>query len=321
VRLHFVDTDGEVVEELQRAFAGVPDVTCATGDILAVAHHALVSPANTHGFTAGGLDAAYSSFFGRGIQTAFQEAIDQRVEGFLPVGSSLAIRTGHARIPLVIFAPTVHRPEHLTSQNCYLAMRAVLSLIKDEPDLAQDVFCPGLATGRVPAAESARQMFRAYEEWRSHQCELVSRQLNSLPLEELVRRGVSERLARALTSPKDYHPDLNICVRKVNWEYAVPADAKDIVPLWSSNADACVRWIRNGRHEYVRLYHDDADWYLMALSEQGVMARLWNTWCEFNEGEHQRFAEAIGFAHWELALRLWEEDYDRFEEWMTTFRG
>jgi O-acetyl-ADP-ribose deacetylase (regulator of RNase III) len=85
------------------------------------------------------------------------------------VGASLAIRTGHARVPFLIVAPTMHTPEEVPSENCYRAMRAVLRLVEAESELALDVFCPGLATGtgRVPAADAAREMFKAYEDWRS----------------------------------------------------------------------------------------------------------------------------------------------------------
>jgi O-acetyl-ADP-ribose deacetylase (regulator of RNase III) len=84
------------------------------------------------------------------------------------VGASLAIRTGHARVPFLIVAPTMHTPEEVPSQNCYRALRAVLRLVEVERELADEVFCPGLATGtgRVPAADAAREMFRAYEDWR-----------------------------------------------------------------------------------------------------------------------------------------------------------
>jgi len=164
MHLHFVDTSGDLIEELRRAFAGASDVTCTTGDILAVARHALVSPANSYGFMDGGIDAAYSAFFGAQLQVAVQQAINRRPEGHLPVGASLAVRTGHARIPYLIVAPTMQFPEEVPSQNCYRAMRAILRLVKAEPELGREVFCPGLATGtgRVPAGEAAAEMFRAY---------------------------------------------------------------------------------------------------------------------------------------------------------------
>jgi O-acetyl-ADP-ribose deacetylase (regulator of RNase III) len=167
--IRFVDTSGDVVRELRNVFAGVADVVCSEGDILAVARNALVSPANSYGFMDGGIDAAYSAFFGPQVQIAVQEAINRRPEGHLPVGASLAVRTGHARIPFLVVAPTMHTPEEVPSANCYRAMRAVLRLMTAEPDIAREIFCPGLATGigRVPPAEAAAQMFRAYVDCRA----------------------------------------------------------------------------------------------------------------------------------------------------------
>jgi O-acetyl-ADP-ribose deacetylase (regulator of RNase III) len=167
--LHFVDTSGDLVDELRRVFAGVDEVVCSDGDILAVAQNAIVSPANSYGFMDGGIDAAYSAFFGSRLQATVQEAINRRPEGYLPVGASLAVRTGHDRIPFLIVAPTMHFPEEVPSDNCYRAMRAILRIMRTEPDVGRDVFCPGLATGigRVPPAEAAEQIFRAYDDWRT----------------------------------------------------------------------------------------------------------------------------------------------------------
>jgi O-acetyl-ADP-ribose deacetylase (regulator of RNase III) len=166
--MHFVDTDGDVVQELRRAFAGIEEVVCTEGDILAVAENALVSPANSYGFMDGGIDAAYSAFFGPQLQSTVQDAINRRPEGLLPVGASLAVRTGHPRIPFLIVAPTMHTPEEVPSENCYRAMRAVLRLVQTETAIGSEVFCPGLATGtgRVPPADAARQMLRAFKDWR-----------------------------------------------------------------------------------------------------------------------------------------------------------
>lgn len=167
--LHFVDTSGDLVYELRRAFHRVDDVACLDGDILTVARNAIVSPANSYGFMDGGIDAAYSAFFGPRLQVAVQEAVNRRPEGHLPVGASLAVRTGHGRIPFMIVAPTMHTPGEVVSDNCYRAMRAILRLMHAEPEIGREVFCPGLATGvgRVPPAEAAKQMFRAYDDWRT----------------------------------------------------------------------------------------------------------------------------------------------------------
>lgn len=166
--LHFVDTSREVIDELRRVFVAVDEVVCSQGNILDVARNALVSPANSYGFMDGGIDAAYAEFFGPRLQAAVQAAINRRPEGYLPVGASLAVRTGHDTIPYLIVAPTMHTPEEVPSAHCYRAMRAVLRLMTAEPDIGREVFCPGLATGvgRVPPAEAAEQIFRAYEDWR-----------------------------------------------------------------------------------------------------------------------------------------------------------
>jgi O-acetyl-ADP-ribose deacetylase (regulator of RNase III) len=167
LRLHFVDLDGDVVDHLARAFAGIDEVTCTCGDILTVAHNAIVSPANSYGLMDGGIDAAYSAFFGPGLQATVLEAISRRSEEHLPVGASLVVPTSHPRIPFLIVAPTMHTPEQVSSQNCYRAMRAVLRLIDVQRGLAGDVFSPGLGTGtgRVPPVEAAAEMRRAYEDW------------------------------------------------------------------------------------------------------------------------------------------------------------
>jgi O-acetyl-ADP-ribose deacetylase (regulator of RNase III) len=62
----------------------------------------------------------------------------------------------------------MHTPEEVPSENCYRAMRAILRLMRAEPEIGREVFCPGLATGigRVAPAEAAQQMFRAYDDWR-----------------------------------------------------------------------------------------------------------------------------------------------------------
>lgn len=166
--IHFVDTAPDVIHELRRTFAGIAEVDCNDGDILATARNALVSPANSYGFMDGGIDAAYSAFFGPELQARVQEAINRRPEGYLPVGASLAVRTGHERIPFLIVAPTMHTPEEVPSGNCYRAMRAVLRLMEVETEIGGEVYCPGLATGtgRVPPDEAAEQMFRAYSDWR-----------------------------------------------------------------------------------------------------------------------------------------------------------
>ena len=139
-----------------------------------------------------------------------------------------------------------------------------------------------------------------------------------MSLRELVARGVDRPFARVLTAPGEYHRNLETIIAPTDWEYRVPTDAKDIVPLWAFNSDTHVRWTRSGAHEYVHLNHDDPEWWLIAVSEQGVKAELWRQWCEFqdDESETRRFSEAIGFEHWRAASEIRERSYDVLAPWI-----
>ena len=96
MKLHLVDADAEVASALQAAFTPFPEVQVCHGDLLSVAEHCVVSPANSYGFMDGGIDRELLSFFGPPLQQRVQEAIAERPEGFLPVGARFVeIRTGH----------------------------------------------------------------------------------------------------------------------------------------------------------------------------------------------------------------------------------
>jgi O-acetyl-ADP-ribose deacetylase (regulator of RNase III) len=167
--LHLVDANAEVAEALRDAFRAFAEVEVAHGDLLAVAHNAIVSPANGYGFLDGGVDRAYLDFFGPGIQARVHEAIAARPEGHLPVGASLVVRTGHTRIPYLLLAPTMLAPEPVVADHCYRALRAVLRLASAHAEVERLLFCPGLGTGvgRVAPGEAAEAMAQAYGDCKS----------------------------------------------------------------------------------------------------------------------------------------------------------
>jgi O-acetyl-ADP-ribose deacetylase (regulator of RNase III) len=188
MNLHLVDFNGCVVNAWANAFAPFPEVSIQQGDLLAVAMHCVVSPANSYGFMDGGIDAAYRTFFGAQIEKKVQEAVTRRPEGHLPVGASLVVRTGHHRVPFLIVAPTMTVPEQVISDNCYRAMRAVLRVATGE--VGQHVYCPGLATGvgMVPPENAAAMMAQAYRDWKSRGEPAASP--NGGPAERLGNSGV-----------------------------------------------------------------------------------------------------------------------------------
>ena len=168
MRLHFVDISPAVTSALIEAFKDHPEVRVICGDILVHAHHCVVSPANSFGFMDGGIDAAYTAFFGPGLQETVQAAIHQRPERMLPVGAALAVPTWHDRIPYMIVAPTMEVPEEVPASHSGRALRAVLRVADAEPRVAADIYCPGLATliGRVPPEDAAASMLAAYQHWK-----------------------------------------------------------------------------------------------------------------------------------------------------------
>lgn len=166
--LYLVDADATVAVALSEAFRPFPEVVVAHGDLLAVAQNTVVSPANSYGFMDGGIDAAFRKFFGAAVEIRVREAIGRRQEGYLPIGASLVVLTGNARIPYMIVAPTMVAPETIESQNCYRAMRAVLRVASAHEEVGEAVYCPGLGTGvgQVAPKEAAREMVEAYKDWK-----------------------------------------------------------------------------------------------------------------------------------------------------------
>ena len=141
------------------------------GELLAVAENTIVSPANSYGFLDGGIDRAYLSFFGASIQDRVHAAVNRRPEGYLPIGASEIVETGHPRIPYLLLAPTMTGPEFVTADNAYRAMRAVLRLAANHAAAGKCVYCPGLGTGvgGIDPANAAEQMALAYSDWKASQ--------------------------------------------------------------------------------------------------------------------------------------------------------
>jgi O-acetyl-ADP-ribose deacetylase (regulator of RNase III) len=167
MQLHLVDLESALVEAWEEQFKDCPEVAVKHGDILSIAHNAIVSPANSYGYMDGGIDLAYIEFFGMQLQVAVLDAINRRSEGLLPVGASVVVKTGNPMIQYLIVAPTMIVPEPVPASNCFFAMAAVLRAADHHPGIT-DVFCPGLATGigRVSFEEAASEMANAYRKWK-----------------------------------------------------------------------------------------------------------------------------------------------------------
>lgn len=169
MRLHFVDINPLVTDALRSCFSSHPEIEILCANLLSVAKHCIVSPANSYGFMDGGIDAAYLTYFGLSIQTTVQTAIARRPEGMLPIGASLVVRTHDERIPYLIIAPTMETPGEVPASHAGRALRAVLRLADAHPEISTDVYCPGLTThtGHADPHEAAQSMLEAYEHWKN----------------------------------------------------------------------------------------------------------------------------------------------------------
>lgn len=167
LRLHLVDIDRAVADALAQAFALHTDVDVQCCDILSVAHDTIVSPANSHGFMDGGVDAVYRRFFGNQLEATVRRRIARRPGGLLPIGAAEIVDTGHPQIQRLVVAPTMEMPEQVSADNAYRALRAALRTIRASDLPIADVYCPGLCTlvGGVAAHEAAEQMAQAYADW------------------------------------------------------------------------------------------------------------------------------------------------------------
>lgn len=188
MKLILRDRNQDMVDAWKVHFRNVENVEIGVGDIFDVGADAIVSPANSFGFMNGGIDLAYSRRFGWGLQGKLQKHLHEKYDGELPVGEAVLIPIEKPDEPYkyMISAPTMRVPMDIDGTvNAYLAMRAILRLVKKhnqravwlaetesiraektvEPqNLITSVLCPGLGTaiGRLPYKVAAFQMREAY---------------------------------------------------------------------------------------------------------------------------------------------------------------
>jgi O-acetyl-ADP-ribose deacetylase (regulator of RNase III) len=176
IEIHLCALDSTMARAWSSHFGSQPNVWIHEGDILAKKADAILSPANSFGFMDGGIDLAYSHFFGWDLQDRLQETLRREHAGELPVGSAVVVPTHHGNIPFLISAPTMRVPDNIADTvNVYLAFRAALLAVKASNGI-QSLLSPALGTGvgSMPIERAARQMYAAYVEvvlgeaqWRS----------------------------------------------------------------------------------------------------------------------------------------------------------
>jgi O-acetyl-ADP-ribose deacetylase (regulator of RNase III) len=173
VSLILCDRSAEMVRAWRDVFPDESGVRILNQNILTVPADALAVPANSFGFTDGGVDLAISrEVFDWGLQDRLRDVITREHYGELLVGQALVMTTGTQRLRYVLVAPTMRVPEDISATiNVYLAMRAILlaadthnQAAKQASEQIRSVAVPGLGAGvgQMQPDRVAYQMWIAY---------------------------------------------------------------------------------------------------------------------------------------------------------------
>jgi O-acetyl-ADP-ribose deacetylase (regulator of RNase III) len=167
--IYLRDVNPEVVSAWRKSFENVALVEISCGDIFGKVADAIVSPANSFGYMDGGIDLAYSRYFGWKLQDRLQATLKTEFFGELPVGQALVLATENTRIPFLVSAPTMRVPTTVRNTvNVYLAFRAALIAVliqnRTHEKKISSLLVPGLGTGvgEMPPEKAANQMRSAY---------------------------------------------------------------------------------------------------------------------------------------------------------------
>jgi O-acetyl-ADP-ribose deacetylase (regulator of RNase III) len=164
MKIIFSDINKDIVNALMLAFTDCPNVAASLGDIFRFKADVIFSPANSFGFMDGGIDFAYTKFFGKSVQDILQKRIREEFNGELLVGQAAEVVTFNQDIPWLISAPTMRVPQNISNTvNVYLSFKAALRLAKSMG--VKSILSPGFGTctGGVNSEVAARQMRYAYE--------------------------------------------------------------------------------------------------------------------------------------------------------------
>jgi hypothetical protein len=122
--------------------------------------------------------------------------------------------------------------------------------------------------------------------------------------QDLIHLGLSPKFADfVFLEPKPYRLRYRCESRHSGWVCFVPDDVEIVYPLWTCNADVTALWVRQGRQEFVNLYHDDPETLLLANTEQGLLLHLFLALLESEDwnnpaqalGRLEQLAEIAGF--------------------------
>src|SRR5690242_16892469 len=111
VSLTLCDRSPELVQAWRRYFPDDSGIKIVSQNILTLNVDALAVPANSFGYTDGGVDMAISKeIFDWRLQDTLFALIQREYHGELLVGQAIVMPTGSARLRYVVVAPTMRVP-------------------------------------------------------------------------------------------------------------------------------------------------------------------------------------------------------------------
>ena len=158
--------DNDLLTEWKKKFSdvsGIKVVLCEDITDVIPDCKVVVSPAQSFGVMDGGLDLAYSVYFGWDLQERLRETIRTNYYGELLVGQYCLVPIDENQKLLSV--PTMRVPQLVANTtNAYMAFRAVLIACIEE-NLEGPVICPGLCVGvgRMSPELCAKQMRMAWD--------------------------------------------------------------------------------------------------------------------------------------------------------------
>ena len=154
-------------------FAGLPAVRVVQGTFETLdPHDAFVTAGNAFGIMTAGIDAAVIRRFGKSLMDRVQHRIMDEFRGEQPVGTAFVVETEDAKLPFIIYAPTMRVPGSISgTDKVYAATWAAFLAIAAHNQIdgrkIETVVLPAMGTGfgGVPFTEAARQMAAAYRRY------------------------------------------------------------------------------------------------------------------------------------------------------------
>ena len=154
------DKNKRLCEAWKKEFKNDKNVKVQNCEFKDLKYERVVTAGNSYGIMNGGIDLAVREYYGINIQDSLQWAIrsNSKLDGYLPVGGIIEIKTSDCKKPKLIYAPTMRIPQKIDKVDVFYVFVKLLNRYNN-------FACCGLGTGtgEISEKECAKQMKLAYD--------------------------------------------------------------------------------------------------------------------------------------------------------------